>query len=1212
MAEEKMTWTPAQEDAIAVDSDKLLVSAAAGSGKTSVLSARIIRKILDQENPLDVSQLLVVTFTKASAADLKKKIGKELRRALTAHPDSKHLRKQLLTLQTAQISTIHSFCFQLIRRYFHKLSLPGKLRIADEAEAILLKDSAMNEVINNYYDGVYHDMDDFCAFADSFVTDRDDYLAKILNDWYEKFTYYQRGIALLNDYADQMTQAQTIPFAKTAWGAQISQFMLGKLDYFAQIYTDAVTLFSSNEGYENKYLHQFTQDLQIITSVRKMLSQENFEGAHATLASYERNLPKLGGGSLKKELQCEAVTFFLDTRTMFVSWMRKEAIHHLSLCNPSATPIYFAQSAQFCCNLHCVFQHFEEILQQEKRQRGILDYTDLEQYTLKLLYSEDGSYSQIAKQLGQEYKEIFIDEYQDVNEMQDAIFRAIGEESHTFMVGDIKQSIYRFRGSDPTLFSHYRDEFPIYNRDITPQKTQTIFLSNNFRCDRAIIETVNLIFSCLFRNNSNRVAYYDQDALVYSKKASEGSQPVTIALLQKAPQKRGEEKEVKAPSDQTYYIATEIRKKLNEGIAPNEIAILMRGISDTTIKEFEKVFSEFQIPLEYATKASLLEQSEIRLILSLLRVLDNPATDISLTAVLLSPIFSFTLDELIIIRRANRQNSLYHALQAYVNANPDFEKGKNALDRLKEYRNIALSEPLDHTLWYLYRETGILQFIYRGVTPAQGDSAKANLMTLYDYAKSFESSSYCGLYRFLLYLKDVMERQKDLSDDKEKAQTNAVQLMTIHKSKGLEFKVCFLAHCEKSMSSEDLKKDIQFCESLGIAPLLRDPNGIVTYQTPLRSAVKHELLANQLDEEMRVLYVALTRAKEKLYVTAECSDIDKTLALCRQRKQYAQMHAFLGATSFIDWILTALGDGSSDMYEMIYPDAKTLQEAKTNLKQTLSLQTVTQKETQNDEISLAEMEKEIQKLSAEYEKRFDFIYPHMQRAKLPTKLSVSQLSPDILDHFDQIAGPFSDQEVQKQPIFLFGQEKTADAAERGTATHLFLQFADFAFAEKFGAEAERNRQLKQKFITQETADFVDLQAIEGFLQSNFYQNLWKKAKETHREIRFNIRLLASDFTSEPEKKTALENECVYVQGIIDCLIQTQDGYYLLDYKTDSFSKKALENPKEVADILRERHEKQLRYYQLATKQLTGEPLKGAYLYSFALQDIVEMPLNAET
>ncbi len=1209
MSKEEVRWTEAQQDAIDVECDKLLVSAAAGSGKTSVLAARILRKIMDEQNPLDLSQILVVTYTKASAADLKKKIGKELRRVVGDHPTSQHLRKQLLTLQAAQISTIHSFCFQLIRRYFHKLDLPGKLRIADETEALLLYDNAMNEVINAYYDGVYNDMDDFVAFADTFVTDRDDYLPKKLIAWYDKFSGYTRGISLLKEYADQMIKAQDVPFAKTTWGQQILRFMLGKLQYFERIYTDAVTLFETNEAYERKYLNQFTQDLQIITSARIMLEQENFDGAKTTLAAYGHAMPSLGGGTLPAELKCDEVAFYLDVRKNFTAWIRTEAVEHLSLCDAAMTPIFLAQTAQYCRNLYTVFCHFEEKLKSEKRQRGILDYNDLEHDAVKLLYQADGSYSVIAKQLGEEYKEIFIDEYQDVNETQDAIFRAIGDASHTFMVGDIKQSIYRFRGSDPTLFSHYRDQFPVYGRNKAAQKEHTVFLSNNFRCDRSIIETVNHIFACLFRNNSGRVAYYDQDALVYSKKDDAESSPVTIALMEKPKQRRNaQEEEEKAENAQILYIATEIRKHLDRGVAPNEIAVLMRTMPTDTVAQFEKIFGAFGIPLQYQNKTSLLEQSEIRLITSLLRVLDNPATDIALTAVLLSPIFSFTLDELIVIRRASRKDSLYHALETYVNAHPDFEKGVSCLARIKDYRKVALSAPLDDTLWYLYRESGILQLIYQGVTPAQGDAAKANLMTLYDYAKRFESSSYCGLYRFLIYLKDVMERDKNLTDGEVQAATNAVQLMTIHKSKGLEFKVCFLARCETAMSTQDTRDEMQFCYPLGIAPLLRDPNGIVTYQTPLRSAVKYYTQEEQLDEEMRVLYVALTRAKEKLYVTAQVAQLEQKEALWRQKRNYTGFHTFLSSPSFIDWIMIGLFANETDACEIVYPTLEMLEKGKYDL--------ISQVETQDapvtDEGTVFD-ENEIVALSKEYSERFAFSYPHEQRAKLPTKLSVSQLSSDVLDRFDALAGPFVDQEplMQKQPVFLYGEEKGADAAERGTATHLFLQFADFTFAEKFGVEAERNRLLKQKFITEETADLVDLQAIEGFLHSDFYQKLWKNAKEIHREIRFNIRLCASDFTCDSLRKQALQEEIIYVQGIIDCLIKTEDGYYLLDYKTDSFGEKALEDPSSVAQILRKRHEKQLSYYQIATKQLTGQPLKGAYLYSFALQDLVDMPLNAE-
>ncbi len=1215
MAESKVKWTPAQQDAIDIDCDALLVSAAAGSGKTSVLTARILRKLTDLEHPLDLSQLLVVTYTKAAAKDLKKKIAKELRNTLSQNPNSEHLRRQILSLSTAQISTIHSFCFQLIRRYFHKLNLPGKLRIADEAEALLLYDSTMNDTVNAYYDGIYTDIDDFSSFADSFVTDRDENLPKKLIAWYKKFSTYIRGIDLLEDYASSLIEAQTIPFSQTRWGKQIKDFLLIKISDFLSIYQDACAIFAENETYQKKFV-AFEQDLQILLSVQNLLMQDHFHGANATLMAYSEKFPAINRTSLSEELKTQELEFFKSAREAFKKWC-KDAVTHLTICDANLTPIFLAKTAQYCRDLHSILSHFEEKLVQEKRQRGILDYTDLEHYTVALLYEKDGSYSHIAKELSAQYAEIFIDEYQDVNEIQDSIFRAIGESSRTFVVGDIKQSIYRFRGSEPSLFSHYRDQYPIYAHGSEAKKEQTLFLSNNFRCDRTVIETVNLIFSCLFRHNSGQVAYYDEDALVYSKKQENEPTPVQVTLIEAPPRAQrhndDEEEEEDEPQShffQAAYIATEIRKLMQEGIQPGEIAILMRSMSSELLEQYESVFSQLQIPIQLPNHASLLHRPEIRLMTSLLRVLDNPASDIALTAVLLSPIFSFTLDELVEIRRTFAHESLYAALASYSEANESFEKGAFCINAIRQYREVALREPLDKTLWYLYRETGVLQFVYYGVEKAKGDAAKANLMHLYEYAKRFESSSYCGLYRFLLYIKDIMERDQALTEEEESKTENAVQVMTIHKSKGLEFKVCFVARCEKPMNTSDLRDELQFSYHLGVAPQLRDSNGVVIYQTPMASAVKFYQLQEQIDEEMRILYVALTRAKERLYITAQVSKLEEKMMLWRERaKKYISYSAFLSNTRYIDWCMLALYHAPENpCYEISIYQPHEIQALFDD-----SLQKLDATALEVEESAKADLDDEvkIQAYQKEFEERFRFLYPHQSRVYLPTKVSVSQLSNATLDHFDQFSGPFADQDVplQEQPLFLCEQEIVADAAQRGTATHLFMQFADFDFAEKFGVDAERNRLIKQSFLTLQSAELVQLSAIEGFLKSDFYQNLWKNAEQIHREIRFNVKLPAADFTQIEEKKVQLQSESIFVQGIIDCLIQTANGYYLLDYKTDSFSDEMLSDPQAVADILRKRHQKQLYYYQIATKQLTGQDLSGAYLYSFALQDLVEMPLN---
>ncbi len=1205
-------WTDAQKNAIALDCDTLLVSAAAGSGKTSVLSARILRKVMDEEHPLDVSRLLVVTYTKASAADLKKKIAKELRRAAAAHPDSAHLRKQLLLLPSAQISTIHSFCFQLIRRYFHKLQLPGKLRIADEAEALLLYDSVMNEIINAYYDGVYTDIDDFSVFADSIVAEKDASLPKKLIEWYSKFSTYTRGILLLQDYAAQMTAAQNQPFATTPWGKQIAEYLLRYVRDFSAFYQKALEFFETEEAYVNKFTKPFSKDKAFLDDVAELLTNYDFSAASAQTANYLKNLPDLrSGGKISEELQTATLECYKDLRETFKKWLKNEFLPHLTLCNQLLTPIFLAQTAQYCRELYAVLYHFEVRLKQEKYQRGILDYTDLEHDAVRLLYNEDGTYSEIAKELGKEYTEIFIDEYQDVNETQDSIFRAIGAESHTFVVGDIKQSIYRFRGSEPSLFSHYRDQYPIYQEDLPVQKEHTVFLSNNFRCDSTVIDTVNLIFSCLFCHNSGKVAYYEEDALVYSKEQEKDPIPCEIALIEPSDTEKPDDSQEKEKLLlQARYIATEIQKLMAEGIAPSEIAILMRSVSEDVSKTFERVFAECKIPIQFQNKASLLERAEIRLMTSLLRVLDNPASDISLTAVLLSPIFSFTLDELILIRRTVPSGSLYHALQVYTDANAEFEKGRLCLQALEQYRHVALSEPIDQTLWYLYRECGIMQFIYRDVTKAQGDSAKANLMQLYDYAKRFESTSYCGLYRFILYLKDVMEKDQALTEDDVTTQENAVQLMTIHKSKGLEFKVCFVARCEKLMNMTDINDELQFCYPLGIAPPIRDKNGVVVYHTPLCSAVKFYTAEEQLDEEMRILYVALTRAKERLYITAEVPKLEQKMEFWRVRSQSVAFPAFMKSNSYIDWIMLALASAPSSAYQIHTYTAQDILSKRDEKECEVSIEEGAKIE---EAITLPSYsQEEVESLRQIYEARFAYQYPYEQRVKLPTKLSVSQLSEQILDNWEEISGPFADQdaELQRQPAFLTtGESAPATAAEKGTATHLFMQFADFSYAEKFGAEAERARLVKQNFMTQEAADLVQISAIDGFLQSEFYQQLWKQATAIHREIRFNIEMPAVSFTQDVEKKAHLESESIYVQGIIDCLLETSDGYYLLDYKTDSFTQEMLQNREEVAKILQKRHQKQLGYYQIATKQLTGKPLRKAYLYSFALQDLIEMPLT---
>ncbi len=1195
-----MAFTKAQEKAISLNRKSILVSAAAGSGKTTVLTARIMRKLLDVDAPLSLSDMLVVTYTKAAASELKVKIRRELQKAIVEHPENRHLAAQLFLLPTAQISTIHSFCYQLLKEHFQALGLPAQLRIMDSAEKTLLCEDIMNDVINAYYNGEYDDVPNFSAFADSFLRERDDRLAQDWLERYETLTDYVKGIDFLQEYVAALKQSKKLGFAATVWGKKIIAFLLRDIGYYLSVYRDALALFESAQEYQKKHYPAFLGDRDMLVRLERALTSAQYPAAFRVVNDYQTEILDLKGARLGN-LKTEQVIYFCEVRDSFKSWFKSLSDILLLCCDEINEPL-LAKTAEHYETMYRIFHRFEERLNAEKKERGLLDYGDLERYTIALLYTKNGEPSEIAHSVSEKYKEVFIDEYQDVNETQDLIFRAICDRTHSFMVGDIKQSIYQFRGADPSFFSKYRDSYTFYDVNLdtgSEEDCTTLFLSNNFRCDRTVIDTVNHIFGHLFTNNSRKVPYYDEDALIFSKTAEQTPKKVQIAILDSAKKKEPEMGRAYEEDAEVYYVANEIKRLIEGGVEPREIAILSRDMKGVG-ERYEQVLKEYGISLQAQGSVSFLDYPEIKLMLSLLHILDNPASDIDLAAVLLSPLFSFTMDELIEIRQSTkREKSLYAALNEYTAAHTEFEKGAAFLKTLGEYRAVAFSESVDQILWYLYRETGILYLVYQNVVQSVGDAAKKRLLLLYDYAKRFESTSFSGLYRFLYYLQNVIRKEQELPSEGEESAQNAVSLLTIHKSKGLEFKVCFVVKGAKNFSNASYTSSWIFSKELGISEYLRDESGILRYDTPLRSALKYEIMETQTEEEMRLLYVALTRAKEQLYVVASLSKRESALSYWEQSIPHLCFSYFIHHRNYLSWIMPTLlaYSGAETPFEIVLPDFPII------LNHTKTLVSPVKPESMGAD----PLDDELYFL---LKKRFGYQYEKEILTKIPAKFSTTELYPSILDDSYEGVETFADRESEllEHPSFLSLTEEGATAAQRGTATHIFMQFCDFAYLTRYGVAAEIRRLAKQAFITEEIADLIDTNLLEGFLQSSFYRDVWQAATELHREIRFNIQIPAIEFTTEKEKKEQLEGETVFVQGVIDCILKTEEGYIIVDYKTDSFSSDLLKNKERVRSILRERHAQQLSYYCRACEQLLGERVRHAYIYSFALQELVEIPV----
>ncbi len=1186
-------WTAAQLQAITDKSRRLLVSAGAGSGKTAVLTERIITRLTDPDAPADITRMLIVTFTKAAAGELKERISAALMDALAKNPTDSRLARQLLALDRANICTIHSFCLDLIRSFPEEAGISGDFSVADEAEIRLLRKSLMDELIEDSYSS--GEIDDFPAFADTFIGMKsDERLADIFLGIDTELSSCRESIGFIESFAKELIRDSQADFGESRCGQEILSHVRRECEPVLPLYEAALPDLMNDPKLSKAYLTTFTSDIEFLRSV---IAGENFEAVGRLFSDYKS--PTLG----RYAGECPpAVEAAKASREAFHKRRKANSGRTFSQ-NPDEIRASQLAAADMLKKLHRLLELFRQRFAEEKKKRSLIDFSDIEHLAVKLLYDGDHP-SAAAETVRGRFDEIYIDEYQDVNSLQDSIFTAIagdGQSCSRFMVGDIKQSIYAFRGAEPSIFASYRTAYLSGDPD-----SRTIFLSHNFRCDNPIIEFSNLVSAALFTNSCGTIPFVEGDKLVHGKLGEESGTPVKIVMLDKA-EEDGNPDEV--THSEAEFIASEIASLLESGkkndgtpIRPGDIAILMRS-PKSAAAAIEDAFARRSIPLHNSDKGDFFENGEVLLALCLLQIIDNPTRDIYLAGALHSPLFGFTLDDLIRIRRHTSEGCLYDALKAYT-ADTDFMKGREFLDTLARYRRKAEGLPVDRLIWYLYGETDLPALALRS---DNGNLASANLMLLYEYARRFEGSSFKGLYNFLRYLSDILEEKATLETAKISGEAeDTVRLMTIHQSKGLEFPVCFIAGCGKKFNDNDLRQSLVIDKSLGIACKLPDSTGFARLDSPIRQAILKRLSDNQLEEEMRVLYVAMTRARERLYITGRIKDPDKELdkAAASPLSRLSVMHN----GGFLAWILLALGGRvQSPIHEIrVLSSANPVGERKA---------------ARPDEPVKPETEAIPTPVPdpAVIEARLKYQYPRAHLTAIPAKLSVSRLSPTVLDaaSIDEDAeilpegGSDTPQTVFKRPRFLEDSDPDPTGAERGTATHTFLQFCDFGrFAASPQGELphrireELGRMQELGFLTEREARLVRMDQLERFFAHPIFGEM-AASPELFREHRFNVRLAADRFTADPTLASELAGETLLVQGVIDCFYADASGRVtLIDYKTD-FIPRGMSRA-EAEALLIGRHRRQLAYYKAACERILARPVDRVLIYSFALGDTVEV------
>ena len=1170
MAERK--WTPQQEDSITARGGSLLVSAAAGSGKTAVLVERIIRRITDPHDPVDVDRLLVVTFTRAAAAEMRQRLSAALSAKMAQEPDNLLYARQQMLLPRAYISTVHGFCTRILQEFAGHNGLPMGFAVAEEGQTELIGAEALDTVLEESY----RKKDPaFLALAAQLCSDKDDSgLREAILGAYR----FMQAQPFPDEWLQKQMDAYTavVPLERTDWMVPILQaarFLLRR----AASYADAACVLAQGDGLE-PYSDTLRQDRKALAALEERLAEGTYDEMYAAVTAYKPGrLPAVRAADAavqegKEEIQ--ALRKKIKDRL--------ERVRALFCGSEAECRADLAEMAPLVEALGGLVREYTRRFTALKRAQKLLDYNDLEHETLRLLLDPTTRRpTPLALEIAGRFTEIMVDEYQDTNGAQDALFRALSRgEQNLFMVGDVKQSIYGFRQAMPAIFTNRRDGYTPYRRE-EAQFPAAITLSNNFRSRRDVTETVNFLFRQLMARQLGGVDYGATEQLVPTATYPDADCTTEWLLVDKDAAKDEGLKDAQA---EARVMATRIREMMGtmtvtdggaqRPLTYEDICILLRKRSD--MPAFVKELGRLGIPAAADKGEGFLSTPEISAALSLLRVVDNPLREVALTAVMLSPLYGFTPDDLTQLRITyNKWMPLYSAVEQMA-SNEDFPalaaRCGALLGDLRRFRTLAVTLPADRLLETIYRDMG-MEEIY--AARAGGRQRVANLRRLDQIARGYEQGEFRGLSAFVRYLDRMEERGKDLEGG-DTLRRDGVRIMTVHSSKGLEFPVVFVARLSAGRGRDDHRQKLRFHADAGIGMKLVDEEMGEKHIPLPYAAVQSARRLDDAAEELRVWYVALTRAREKLLLVHTLSEPQETL-----QKMAGDLPT--EETLLADTLLRAATPGDMLLMAALrHPDFRPLWHGQEHAMpcdvawrvsfctpEGEDVTAPTAQETHADPV-----------LAQELRRRAAYTYPYAPLLGVPAKLAASQLSHEAMAR-RHIA--------TSRPAFLQAEGMTA--AQKGTATHTFMQFADYAAAAQDVA-AQAEQLVATGFLTPAQAEVLDVERITAFFEGALYRRM-TAARQTWREYHFAVTIPAGQLTDLPQE---MAEEAVLVQGIADCIFREDDHLILLDYKTDRVK---------TADELRQRYRSQMRFYKQALESIFGLPVTEMLLYSFALGETVE-------
>lgn len=1295
-----MAWTEAQQKVIDTRNKNLLVSAAAGSGKTAVLVERIISMISEGDNPIDIDHLLVVTFTNAAAAQMRERIGKALDKKLLSEPDNKHLQKQVSLLQSANITTIHSFCLNVIRNYFHRIDLDPSFKLADETENTLLKSDVMSEVLERWYE---EGREDFHEFIESYSRAKSDSLVEDLvlqlyhfsmsNPWPKKWLEQIGKTFELNSLEEMEA---------TPWMKELCSYIGFVLIDLAQKNIEAMAICNEPDG-PGAYLTALLSDRELIDQLIIARTYQEYARLFPSL-SYARLSSKREEGVVpeKKEavkaLREEVKKGLKDLTGQFFFQSPEEMLQDLK------------QVGRVIKVLLELTVDFMEAFATKKEEKNLIDFNDLEHFALNILVEETDEgmvFTRAAHELSDQFEEILIDEYQDSNLVQETILTSISREQqqkpNRFMVGDVKQSIYKFRLAMPELFM---EKYKTYSTKDTLDSGeinlyQRIDLDKNFRSRKVVLDSVNAIFEQIMTESVGGIAYdaaaslkygelfeelmlsqseaedayedenaqridriaqdielmlvteeEDQDETVLDQKGEPANENSITKGREKVTSYTGsedtDEVDLDGSEDDIIYTKKElearaIARRIKELVDPEsgimvfdreslshrpadygDIVILLRSMTGWS-ELFVNTLMQEGIPAYADTGTGYFQTVEIMTVLNMLRIIDNPRQDIPFVGVLYSPMVGLTTTELAKIRITFPKTGMYQAVCTFVSEDVGGtmeEELKNKLTRFlslfEEFRSMVRYTTIHELIEEVLERTG---YIYYALAMPGGDRRKANLDMLVSHAVRFEKGSYSGLFHFIRYIEKLHKYEVDFGEAATSGeQDNTVRIMSIHKSKGLEFPIVFVAGLSKQFNTQDLRNNIVLHADYGVGPEYIDINHRTKVPTLLKKVIQKKIHVENLGEELRVLYVAMTRAKEKLILSGYLTSLESL-----KGKRFS-FYELTSSKSYLEYVLPAMLNRMGSLPSINTQTTKLQQEDFTI---TILRKRELIQEELTRQIILRKDEEELTNITAdqlydsaireELQARFQYTYPHEKTSGLKVKLSVSELKKlgqFVDDDTSEVLYPLATtiptnepredndpsqtttstairttypEENRTIPDFIRGIQKDISGTDRGTLYHKLLELIDLTQAkDREGVLREIERMIMGNKISEPDAKKLKLNYIINFVQSpvadrmRYAQALGKLYKEKQ----FVMGIKASELIKEQNS-----DELVLIQGIVDVFFEEDDEIVLLDYKSDIVN--------EEQELIK-RYEVQLNYYQKALEQILKKKVKERIIYSLYL------------